>query len=206
MVQRKQYGKMNRKQTLEESGSLPFFEEIIRLHGHLDDAFHQQFNRSLPFADEVLDRWERAKKLKFGEGSSIYDSSYVFGEVVVGKNTWIGPFTIIDGSGGLEIGDNCTISSGVHIYTHDNVAQTLTGGKAPIEREKVVIGNCTYIGPNTIIRKGLSIGNFCIIGVGSFVNDHLPSHSIAVGSPARIIGKTIIKDDKLTIEYFHKKD
>ena len=147
MVQRKQFGKMNRKQALENSGSLSFFEEILRLHSHLDEAFHQQFNRSLPFADEVLDRWERAKKLKFGEGSSIYDSSYVFGEVVVGKNTWIGPFTVIDGSGGLEIGDNCTISSGVHIYTHDNVAQTLSGGKASIEREKVVIGNCTYIGP-----------------------------------------------------------
>jgi acetyltransferase-like isoleucine patch superfamily enzyme len=194
---------MDRKAIVEKTNTKEFYTQLSQLHSVLDKEFKIQFNRSLPFPDEVFDRWERAKKLHFGKGSSIYDSSYVFGDVKVGVNTWIGPFTIIDGSGGLTIGDNCTVSAGVHIYTHDNVAQTLTGGKAQIERQPVAIGACTYIGPNTVIRKGITIGDHCIIGVGSFVNIDIPSHSVAVGTPAKVIGKTVIKDNKLSIEYFN---
>src|SRR4030095_3957719 len=102
---------MDRKKALKNKESNKIFESLNELHRDLSSAFSQQFNRSLPFSEEIFDRWERAKKLGFGEGSSIYDSSYVFGEVKVGKNTWVGPFTIIDGSGKLEIGDHCTISA-----------------------------------------------------------------------------------------------
>jgi acetyltransferase-like isoleucine patch superfamily enzyme len=162
----------------------------------------EQFTRSLPFADEVFDRWERAKELGFGDGSSIYDSSYVFGKVKVGKNTWIGPFTIIDGSGELAIGDNCTISSSVHIYTHDNIAKTVTGGKQGIQQNPVLIGNCTYIGPQTVITKGVTIGDSCIIGACSLVNKSLPSFSVAYGTPAKIVGTVVLKEDTYQIEYF----
>ena len=192
---------MDRHNILNDPQDAAFYEALTTMHQKLDAAFKAQFNRSLPFADEVLDRWERAKKLGFGEGSSIYDSSYIFGEVKVGKQTWIGPFTIIDGSGGLTIGDNCTVSAGVHIYTHDNIAQTLTGHQAGIERAPVRIGNCTYIGPNAILKKGISIGECCIIGAGCFVNDSIPANSVVAGLPGKIIGTTKVEDGKLVIEY-----
>lgn len=193
---------MDRKEALKEKDSYQTYESLTRLHCHLDEAFQAQFKRSLPFADELLDRWERAKTLSFGEGSSVYDSSYVFGEVSVGNNTWIGPFTIIDGSGGLRIGDNCTVAAGVHIYTHDNVGQTVTGGKMPIQRKPVSIGNCTYIGPNAIITKGVTVGSHCIIGANSLVTSSLPDFSVAVGTPAKITGKVNVHDDSYSIEYF----
>lgn len=196
---------MDRKKVINNTKFDLLFNQLVQLHDVLEEEFKIQYNRALPFADELFDRWEKAKKLGFGSNSSIYDSSYLFGDVKVGKNTWIGPFTIIDGSGGLSIGDNCTISAGVHIYSHDNVAQTLTGGKANIERDSVEIGECTYVGPNTIIKKGITIGTHCLIGAGSFVNTNIPSHSVAVGTPAKIIGKTFIKNDQLSIEYFSKK-
>jgi hypothetical protein len=75
-------------------------------------AAHARF---VPFADLVCDRWERANLMGFGEGTSIYDSSLVIGDVAVGSRTWIGPFTVLDGSGGLRIGDTCSISAGVQI-------------------------------------------------------------------------------------------
>ncbi len=193
---------MNRHEALKNSSTASLFAELISMHQKLDDAFLTQFKRSLPLADEIADRWERARKLGFGEGSSIYDSSYVFGDVKVGKQTWIGPFTIMDGSGGLEIGTHCTISAGVHIYTHDNVAQTLTGGLAPIERQPVRIGDYTYIGPNAVVRKGVSIGTCCIIGTGSFVTSDVPSNSVVAGVPAKIIGATKVEEGRLTITYF----
>src|SRR5438128_12362035 len=87
-----------------------------------DDRLRRDYRRSLPFQDAVFDRWERAQRLGFGEGTSIYDSAAVFGDVRVGRKTWIGANTLLDGSGGgLEIGDFCSVSSGVQIYTHDTV-------------------------------------------------------------------------------------
>jgi acetyltransferase-like isoleucine patch superfamily enzyme len=194
---------MDRKNNIKPGNQSKLFQELTDLHRNLDQSFLNQFSRSLPFADTLLDRWERAKTLGFGENSNIYDSSLVLGHPKVGKNCWIGPFTILDGSGGLEIGDYCTISSGVHIYSHDNVLQTLSSGKSPIERAPVVLHNNVYVGPNVVISKGIHIGEFSVIGAFSFVKHSIPSHSIAVGQPAKVIGKVEIDSQgEIFFRYF----
>lgn len=192
---------MKRKDFLSEEQK-DFFDNLNNLYETLELAFKDNLNRSVSFGDIFVDRWERAKKLGFGINSNVYDSSLVIGDVSVGSNCWIGPYTILDGSGGLNIGDYVTISSGVHIYTHDNVRSTLTSGLHEIERDRVEIGSNTYIGPNSIIPKGISIGNCCVIGTASFVNKSIPNNSIAVGSPAKIIGKVSIQQGKVQFEYF----
>lgn len=149
------------------------------------------WNRSLPFGDYIVDRWQKARELGFGEGASIYDSALVMGDVAVGKNTWIGPFTVLDGSGGLEIGDNCSISAGVQIYTHDTVKWAISGGTEQVERAFVRIGNNCYIGPNAIISQGISIGNGCVIGANSLVNSDIPDGMKAWGNPARCQGAVL---------------
>jgi len=160
-------------------------EDLRALLAHQHSLVHQRWNRSLPFGDYVSDRWKKAKALSFGEGSSIYDSALVLGNVKVGKNTWIGPFTILDGSGELEIGDNCSISAGVQIYTHDTVLWATSGGKVQPEYAPVRIGSNCYIGPNVVISKGVTIGDGCVIGANSLVNRNLPAGMKAWGSPAR---------------------
>ena len=149
-----------------------------------------KFNRSLPFADYIVDRWEKAKYLGFGEGASIYDSVLVKGDVQVGKDTWIGPFAVLDGSAGLKIGSICSISTGLQVYSHDTVNWAITAGLSDFEYAATQIGDNCYIGPNTIVSKGVSIGDGCIIGANSLVLSDIPSYSKAVGSPARIIGRT----------------
>jgi acetyltransferase-like isoleucine patch superfamily enzyme len=192
---------MDRKKSLKSELSSSLYKQIVQLHYELDNAFIEKYDRSLPFNEALLDRWERAEKLRFGKDSSIYDSSLVFGSVKVGINCWIGPFTIIDGSGGLEIGNYCTISVGVQIYTHDNIKQTLTSGKLPIDREAVVIGNNVYIGPNAIIIKGVIIGSNCVIGANAFVNKNVQDNSIVFGHPAETKGKVIIDGDNIKFSY-----
>ena len=145
----------------------------------------ERFQRSLPFADYIVDRWEKARELGFGEGASIYDSALLLGDVSVGRNTCIGPFTVLDGSGGLIIGENCSISAGVQIYTHDTVKWAVSGGVHSPERAPVRIGNRCYIGPNVVISKGVTIGDGCVIGASSFVNQNIPSGMRAWGTPAR---------------------
>ena len=174
----------------EQATSHQIYELLEELRAMVADqqlVVKERWNRSLPFGDYIVDRWQKAKMLGFGEDSGIYDSSLVLGDVSVGKNTWIGPFTVLDGSDGLEIGDNCSISAGVQIYTHDTVKWTISGGKEKPERAPVKIGNNCYIGPNAIISKGVTIGNGCIIGANSFLKYDIPDGMKAWGTPARII-------------------
>jgi acetyltransferase-like isoleucine patch superfamily enzyme len=145
------------------------------------------WHRSLPFGDYVVDRWEKAHELGFGEGSSIYDSVLVLGEVKVGKRTWVGPFVVLDGSGGLSIGSNCSISAGTQVYSHDSVQWAVSGGSAPYEHAPTFIGDNCYIGPNTIVAKGVRIGNGCVIGANSLVLVDVPDGCIAFGSPCRVV-------------------
>lgn len=148
-----------------------------------------KYRRTLPLADYVIDRWEKARELGFGEGSSIYDSVLVLGDVRVGENTWIGPFVVLDGSGGLTIGSHCSISAGVQIYSHDTVAWAVSGGQAKAMHAPTSIGDNCYIGPNTVIAKGVRIGNGCIVGANSLVLSDIEAGSKAYGIPCRVVGK-----------------
>jgi UTP-glucose-1-phosphate uridylyltransferase/acetyltransferase-like isoleucine patch superfamily enzyme len=166
------------------------------LHRSLREEMRNRWDRSVPFTDELFDRWERAAFLGFGKEASIYDSSLVLGDVRVGEQTWIGPFTVLDGRGGLSIGRYCNISAGCQIYSHDTVKWALTGGRVPEVRRSTKIGDFCYIGPSAIITHGVTIGERCVIGANSLVRQDVPDFSIAVGSPAKIVGKIEIVNEK----------
>ncbi len=147
-----------------------------------------KYNRTLPFGDYFSDRWEKSEYLGFGEGTSVYDNVLIIGDVCIGKECWIGPNCILDGSGGkLSIGDHCSISAGVHIYTHNSVKWALHLADKEYQSSSVIIGNNNYIGPNSVIAMGSSIGNQCVIGALTFINGFkVPNGSKVYGSPGRI--------------------
>jgi acetyltransferase-like isoleucine patch superfamily enzyme len=149
----------------------------------------RQFNRRVSIADLLSDRQDNAAAYGFGEGTTMYDNVLVLSEVRVGRNTWIGPGCILDGSGGgLEIGDWCSISAGVQIYTHNTVNRSISLGKKPIDYASTKIGHGVYIGPNAVIQMGVTVGDRAVIGANSLVNRDIPPGAKAFGSPARIHG------------------
>ena len=161
------------------------FNKIKELFAFKRKEMKVNYNRVLPLNELLTDRWEKAQFLGFGKGTSIYDSAIVLGDVKVGENTWIGANTVLDGTGKLEIGSNCSISIGVQIYSHDSVEWAISGGEKPYKYQKTIIGNNCYIGPNTIISKGITIGEETIIGANSFVNKSFPKGSKIAGNPAK---------------------
>jgi acetyltransferase-like isoleucine patch superfamily enzyme len=146
-----------------------------------------QFNRRVSVGDLLTERTDNAADYGFGEGTTMYDNVLVRGEVKVGRNTWIGPGCILDGSGGvLQIGDWCSISAGAQIYTHHTVNRSISLGEKPIDCAPTSIGSGVYIGPNAVVQMGVTIGDQAIIGANSLVNRDIPPGAKAFGSPARI--------------------
>jgi acetyltransferase-like isoleucine patch superfamily enzyme len=170
-------------------------EQLAALYRALRAETRERWGRDLSLDELLSDRWERARALGFGEGASIYASSLVYGEVEVGADTWIGPFTLLDGTGGLRIGRNCSISAGVQIYTHDTVRWAVSGGSAEYEHAPVEIGDCCHIGAQTVVAKGVTIGPRSVVGACAFVNRDVPAQTIAAGVPCRPIGRVEIADD-----------
>lgn len=160
-----------------------------------------KWKRDLPFDELLFDRWTRAASLGFGADASIYHHSYVYGDVQVGEHTWIGPFTILDGSGGIRIGRYCSISAGVQIYTHDSVRWALSAGQAEYDRAPVAIGDCCYIGPQAVIAKGVRLGDHVVVAAGSFVNRDVPAYSIVAGAPCRAIGRVVIDGTTVRLDF-----
>lgn len=177
--------------------------ELEKLYYQLRNETLNKWNRVLPAADLIVDRWEKAAFLNFGENSSIYDSSIVMGSVKVGKNTWIGPDTLLDGTGGLlQIGDGCDISAGVQIYTHNSIYRCLSEGKMPLETGNVSIGDFSYIAPMSIISSGVTIGTHCLVAAHSLVKHNFESYSIIAGIPAKQIGKVELKNNTVKLNYY----
>jgi len=183
----------------------PLHSDIWELYQNLRKETKENWKRTLPFNELLFDRWEKAKFLGAQKDASVYDNSYIFGNVNIGKNTWIGPYTILDGSGGkVTIGKYCSISSGVQIYSHNSVNWSLTGGKAGLEKKNVSIGDNCYIGPYSIIIMGSKIGKGCVIGAFSLIKSTIPPNSIVFGNPGKVIGKTSIKGKIVKFHYFDK--
>tara|TARA_B100002019_G_C21252301_1_gene591830 strand:- start:1230 stop:1727 length:498 start_codon:yes stop_codon:yes gene_type:complete len=157
-------------------------DELEILLRELRQSKKDKYNRHVSIPDLLSDRWETAKFYGFGEGSSCYNNVMILGDVKVGKNTWIGPNVILDGSGGLEIGDYVSVSAGVQIYSHNTVAWSTSLGKEEYEKSPTKIGNGVYLGPNSIIQMGTTIGDSAVIGAMSFVNKNVPDFGKWYGS------------------------
>lgn len=90
----------------------------------------------------------------------------------------------------VEIGDHVFIHRGTIILTHDWASWCFVYSHNEFlpSHGHVKIGNNVWMGENVTILKGVTIGDNVIIGLGSVVTKDIPSNSIAVGVPARVIG------------------
>jgi len=142
-----------------------------------------------------MDQLPEWSKLKNEVGVQFNDFCIVRGKefITFGEDVWVGYFCLIDGSGGLTVGSKVSISSGVHIYTHDSSEyRRMDLPKDPvngshIKRAPVKIGNNVQIGANSVIAPGVTIGDNVIIGALSFVNKDIPSNCVAAGTPCKVI-------------------
>ncbi len=183
------------------------FNNLFEAHMALKrNEMKATYNRVLPSGELIFNRFDKAKYLNCGQGTSIYDTCIVMGDVKIGSNVWVGPYTLLEGSSAeLIIEDFVSIDTGVMIYTHDSTKYYVSGGICPYEKGPVTIGSNSVIGTMSMIGYNTTIGRHCVIGAHSFVNRNIPDYSIAAGVPAKIIGKVILEKKGVRFEYFSKE-
>ncbi|MDQ2836594.1 MAG: acyltransferase [Actinomycetota bacterium] len=127
--------------------------------------------------------------------------AWIIGEPSIGEGTWIGAFTVIDGSGGLRIGSGCDISCGVQIYTHSSAKRCVSGRSYPdVDRLPTVIGDRVFIGANAIIQMGVTIGDGALIAAGAVVAGDVPAGTLVAGIPARPVARVIVADGQVSYQ------
>ena len=111
--------------------------------------------------------------------------------VRIGDRCLIGRGTSIIGHLNIDIGDD--VYTGMNVYitdqNHGYENLDLPIGKQLPNEEHVSIGKSSWIGSGAIILPGSKIGDHVVIGANSVVTGEIPSYSVAVGSPARVVRK-----------------
>lgn len=107
--------------------------------------------------------------------------------ITVGKNVFINACCHFQDHGGVSLGDGCQIG-------HNVVFATLNHGLAPEDRQTtypapITLGKNVWVGSNSTILQGVTIGDNAVIAAGAVVTKDVPENTIVGGVPARIIRK-----------------
>jgi maltose O-acetyltransferase len=95
-------------------------------------------------------------------------------------------FTVLD-EARVTIGDDCFIGPNVSIYTACHSTDPVERNSRMEWAKPVIIGNNVWIGGSVTILPGITIGDNVTIGAGSVVTHDIPSNTIAVGNPCKVI-------------------
>ena len=106
------------------------------------------------------------------------------------NSVFIGPFTVIYGHGGVDIGERTLIAMHCRILSSNH---TIPNYETPISscpdtKSPTKLGRDVWLGAGVTILGGVEIGDGCVIGAGSVVTKSLPPGAIAYGIPAVIQG------------------
>jgi acetyltransferase-like isoleucine patch superfamily enzyme len=109
--------------------------------------------------------------------------------ITIGSRTFVGEGTIMRGQGGIVIGDHVLFAPRAQVLAVNHVFTDPTRPimEQGITAEGIRIEDGCWIGAGAIVLDGVTIGRGSCIGAGAVVTRSIPPHSLAVGSPAKVI-------------------
>lgn len=123
----------------------------------------------------------------------VHEQACVTGNVIIGKNVYIGPGAALRGDwGGIVIEDGCNVQENCTIHMFPGITVVLKEG-AHIGHGAIIhgatIGKNVLVGMNAVIMDNAVIGDNSIVGALTLVPDSMqvPERKIAVGNPAKIV-------------------
>jgi acetyltransferase-like isoleucine patch superfamily enzyme len=131
--------------------------------------------------------------VKIGAGTVIFPYAMILtygGNIVIGENCTVNPFTVLYGLGGLTIGNfvriatHCVVVPANHVFDDPGAPITKQG----LIKKGVTIDDDVWIGAGARILDGIKIGKGSVIAAGAVVNTDVRPYTIVGGVPAREIG------------------
>ena len=136
------------------------------------------------------------------ESSFIHPQAAVTGNVIIGKNVYVGPGAALRGDwGGIIIKDGCNVQENCTIHMFPGVTVVLQEnshiGHGAIIHGSTIGRNC-LVGMNAVIMDNVILEDECIVGALSFIKEgeHFPSRSLVAGNPARVVKQ--VSDEMIT--------
>ncbi len=113
------------------------------------------------------------------------------GSIILGRDTFVGEHAVVYGHGGVEIGEECLIAMHCRILSSEH---TLSPAGVAIRTRPDLpkptrLGRDVWLGAGVTVLGGVKIGEGCVVGAGAVVTRDLPPFSVAVGVPARVVGR-----------------
>ena len=145
-----------------------------------------------------------------GSGTAVWDGVHIRAGAAVGRDCIVGEKTYI--AGGVVVGDRCKINAHVYlcagvsvgvgvliaahvVFTNDRTPRAtdvelrqLRPSEPDQHTERCRVGDGASIGANATIGPGVSLGDYCMVGMGAVVTADAPPHALLVGNPARLVG------------------
>ena len=151
----------------------------------------KQYNDLSP--DKIEERKALLKKIlgKTGENFWIEQDFWCdYGyNIEIGENFYSNHNCVILDPAKVKFGDNVFIGPFCGFYTAGHPVDIKERNKGLEYAKPITIGNDVWIGGNVCVMPGVIIGNNVVIGAGSVVTKDIPSNSIAVGNPCKVIKK-----------------
>jgi acetyltransferase-like isoleucine patch superfamily enzyme len=120
-----------------------------------------------------------------GEGTKVVGPLTVYGDLEIGKNTWIGTGFKIHGNGIVKSGSNCDIAPDVTFLTGSHELGD-AGRRAGAGRKfRIIVNDGTWIGARSTLVGDIEIGKGCVIGACALVNKSFLDNVLIVGVPAQ---------------------
>lgn len=107
--------------------------------------------------------------------------------IYLGKNFYSNHNLVILDANKVEFGDNVFVGPNCGFYTSGHPLNYEIRNKGLEYAKPIKVGNNVWIGGNVCVMPGVTIGDNVVIGAGSVVNKDIPSNSVAVGNPCKVI-------------------
>ena len=176
------------KMMLGEIYNANYDEELIKERTNTQDLCYE-YNQLKP-SDFDARKELLLKILGKTKGSFLIEQPFIcdYGyNMEIGENFYSNHNLVILDANKVKFGDNVFIAPNCGFYTAGHPLDYETRNKGLEYAKPIEVGNNVWIGGNVVVLPGVTIGDNVVIGAGSIVTKDIPSNSVAVGNPCKVI-------------------